>query len=97
MDIKFNASTQKFERTDPTIVINNKISANEFNLFDYSTKNDNTLGGYQKPTLPELKKNNFHFHRKDFIIYHLTFYNFLILLSHQRYSLPYKSRIQKVI
>ncbi len=52
---KFNASTQKFERTDPTIVINNKISANEFNLFDYSTKNDNTLGGYQKPTLPELK------------------------------------------
>lgn len=53
---KFSATNQKFEHTDPSIVINNKISAKEYNLFDYSTKDDNnTMGGYQKPTLPEIK------------------------------------------
>lgn len=49
---KFNASSQQFERTDPSIVINNKISAKEYNLFDYDNSNG---GGYQIPTLPELK------------------------------------------
>lgn len=32
---KFNASSQKFEYTDPSIVINNNISAKEYNLYDY--------------------------------------------------------------
>lgn len=46
---KFNASKQSFEKTDPSIIINNKINAKEYNLYDYSNQSFN---GYQLPTRP---------------------------------------------
>lgn len=51
---KFNAMNQKFEYTDPSIVINNKISAKEFDLFDYSSKDDKDKFDnlYQSPSIP---------------------------------------------
>ena len=33
---KFNTKTQKFEYTNPDVVINNKISAKEYSLYDYN-------------------------------------------------------------
>ncbi|MCI8445908.1 MAG: M23 family metallopeptidase [Bacilli bacterium] len=58
---KFNTKEQKFEYTDPTIVIKNKISAKEYNLFDYSTKNENLdnerypiLTPPEKPVIPSI-------------------------------------------
>lgn len=47
---KFNASKQTFEQTDPSIIINNKISAKEYNLYDYSNQNFN---GYRPLTPPD--------------------------------------------
>lgn len=54
---KYNTFTKEFVRTDPSIVINNKISAKEYILFDYNnSKNDVGLPEYNGPTLPGYKK-----------------------------------------
>lgn len=37
---KYSTSNQKFEFTDPSIVINNKISAKHFDLYDYTNQNN---------------------------------------------------------
>lgn len=47
---KFSATNQKFEYTDPTIVINNKIASKEYNLFDYGTNGFNKPFGNELPS-----------------------------------------------
>lgn len=54
---KYNVYTQEFVRTDPSIVINNKVSAKEYILFDYNnSKNEVGLPEYNAPILPSYKK-----------------------------------------
>lgn len=38
---KFNVKNQKFEYTDPSIIINNKVTSKEFSLFDYNNNKFN--------------------------------------------------------
>lgn len=50
---KFNATSQKFDYTDPSMVINNNVSAKEFNYFDYNTQNNNqNSSGLPNPYYP---------------------------------------------
>lgn len=44
---KYSVSSQKFEFTDPSIVINNKISAKKFDLYDYTNQNNQNGNGSQ--------------------------------------------------
>ncbi|MCM1052591.1 MAG: M23 family metallopeptidase [Ruminococcus sp.] len=59
---KYNVKDQKFEYTDPSIIINNKVTSKEYSLFDYTDnkfsfpdndymKNKLPTPDYQKPTL----------------------------------------------
>lgn len=49
----FNAKTKKFEYTDPTLVITNKVASKNYNLYDYNSNK------YELPfpSLPDLNDN----------------------------------------
>lgn len=53
---KFSVIKQKFEYTDPSIIINNKISAKQYSLYDYAENKfnvpDNFNKDYMKDKLP---------------------------------------------
>ncbi len=62
---KYSVSSQKFEFTDPSIVINNKISAKQFDLYDYTNQNNSTGNGSEfeikvpsQPNFPTLNPYN---------------------------------------
>lgn len=53
---KYNVYAQEFVKTDPSIVLNNKVSAKEYILFDYNnSKTDVGLPEYNVPTVSNYK------------------------------------------